>query len=342
MFKIKKLYINKGGIKSAEKDLISKIKSLDKLYCTNNICESLHSKISNYLGNSKVSKSAFRDKVNHILNEYYYKISNNIRYDYVTRTIIIIVNKYNLNNKIKFIDFKLFNRELQNTIGLMTDNININVVNELISSIEKCDFYNSIVNNDVLNVDDIEGNKQEIDDIDSEENFENNSISLDNNDIDISSLIENMNNLDFHINESNNNNSLVELENEKIILDENEKNSSSNLLNINNNLDLLKIKKERGDLLLFNLEISNNINLDLKKLLLDYKINIINEKEEKNSNNSIELDCDSNNNNIYLIIKIIIKKREKKLKKVNLKIRNIINLKKILFFQINRNEFLFY
>ena len=267
MFKIKKLYINKGGIKSAEKDLISKIKSLDKLYCTNNICESLHSKISNYLGNSKVSKSAFRDKVNHILNEYYYKISNNIRYDYVTRTIIIIVNKYNLNNKIKFIDFKLFNRELQNTIGLMTDNININVVNELISSIEKCDFYNSIVNNDVLNVDDIEGNKQEIDDIDSEENFENNSISLDSNDIDISSLIENMNNLDIHLNESNNINILVELENEKIILDEKEKDYLPNLLNNNSNLDLLKIKKERGCLILFNLEISNNINLDLKKFI---------------------------------------------------------------------------
>ena len=131
----------------------------------------------------------------------------------MTRTIIIIVNKYNLNNKIKFIDFKLFNRELQNTIGLMTDNININVVNELISSIEKCDFYNSIVNNDVLNVDDIEGNKQEIDDIDSEENFENNSISLDSNDIDISSLIENMKNLDIHLNESNNINILVEPEN---------------------------------------------------------------------------------------------------------------------------------
>ena len=180
-------------------------------------------------------------------------------------------------------------------------------------------------------MEDIEGKKQEIDDIDSEENFENNSISLDSNDIDISSLIENMNNLDIHLNESNNINILVELENEKIILDEKEKDYLPNLLNNNSNLDLLKIKKERGDLLLFNLEISNNINLDLKKLLLDYKINIINEKEEKNSNNSIELDCDSNNNNLF-DNKDNNKKKSKKTKKSQSKNKKYNKFKKNFIF----------
>ena len=46
---IKNNYINNEGNIQSENNLISKLKSLDKVYFTNNICETIHNKISKYL-----------------------------------------------------------------------------------------------------------------------------------------------------------------------------------------------------------------------------------------------------------------------------------------------------
>ena len=46
---LKNNYINNEGSIQSENNLISKLKSLDKVYFTNNICETIHSKISKYL-----------------------------------------------------------------------------------------------------------------------------------------------------------------------------------------------------------------------------------------------------------------------------------------------------
>lgn len=54
--KLKNTYITKKGNKSSEKDIISKIKSLGKVFLTNNICESNHSHISKFIENKSVSK----------------------------------------------------------------------------------------------------------------------------------------------------------------------------------------------------------------------------------------------------------------------------------------------
>ena len=40
-----------------------------------------------------------------------------VRKDYLTRTMIIIVEKYNLNNKTKFIEFKSFQKELKTSFS---------------------------------------------------------------------------------------------------------------------------------------------------------------------------------------------------------------------------------
>ena len=56
VLKCKNLYINKNGSEESKKILLSKLKSLNKLYFTNNICETIHSKISNYLPNLAVTK----------------------------------------------------------------------------------------------------------------------------------------------------------------------------------------------------------------------------------------------------------------------------------------------
>ena len=96
--------------------MISKLKYLDKVYITNNICEIIHSNISKYIGENKISKNTFRDTLNYILSEYSIKSKNNIRKDYVSRTIIYLIEKYELNENPKFLEYNLLNKELQNTI----------------------------------------------------------------------------------------------------------------------------------------------------------------------------------------------------------------------------------
>ena len=81
--KIKNLYVSKNGRRDAENNLISKLKSLEKIYFTNNICETIHSKISKYLGDNIISKNKFRDTLNFIKNDYPVNFKNNMRRDYV-------------------------------------------------------------------------------------------------------------------------------------------------------------------------------------------------------------------------------------------------------------------
>ena len=67
IIKCKNYFINNNGNNSSEKNLISKLKSLELVYFTNNICESIQSQISNYLPHNRVSKKAFKDTLNYII-----------------------------------------------------------------------------------------------------------------------------------------------------------------------------------------------------------------------------------------------------------------------------------
>ena len=57
--KCKNRYVNKRGDKESENLLYSKLKSLNLLYFTNNVCETVHSKISNHLPNGNITKNNF-------------------------------------------------------------------------------------------------------------------------------------------------------------------------------------------------------------------------------------------------------------------------------------------
>lgn len=93
ILKLKRFYKINNGNKNSEYNLVSKIKSLNKVYLTNNICETIHQKIANNLPNDHVAKNAFREAILHIFNLYIYKVKNSIRRDYITRTFIIIAFK---------------------------------------------------------------------------------------------------------------------------------------------------------------------------------------------------------------------------------------------------------
>ncbi len=77
--KLKNTYITKKGNKSSEKDIISKIKSLGKVFLTNNICESIHSYISKFIKNKSVSKSLLKETINYIINHYKYNLKKCVR-----------------------------------------------------------------------------------------------------------------------------------------------------------------------------------------------------------------------------------------------------------------------
>lgn len=69
------------------------------------------------------------------------------RRDYLTRTLIIIVLKYNLNNEPKFIEFEKFKEELEKTIALMTGTISMNLIDEILNDLDFIDEGVDIENN---------------------------------------------------------------------------------------------------------------------------------------------------------------------------------------------------
>jgi len=83
-----------------------------------------------------MSKSNFRETIKCILNNYLNNNKKLKRKDYITRTIIIIVEKYNLNEKPKYIDYNTFKKEFEVTVSLMTKKVNVNCVDEFYNYIE--------------------------------------------------------------------------------------------------------------------------------------------------------------------------------------------------------------
>lgn len=110
VIKLENNYINKNGNKDSENKLISILKSLNKVYLTNNICESIHAKIAKHIPESKITKNSFRDTIDFIIKDYNVHMANCIRKDYISRTLIIITEKYNLNGDRKIIDYETYNK----------------------------------------------------------------------------------------------------------------------------------------------------------------------------------------------------------------------------------------
>ena len=91
---------------------MDKLKGLKLLFFSNNIFETIHNKIANHLPNSRTTKNNFKDTIKYILNTYSFKKNQFVRKDYITRTLIIIIEKFNINNEPKFIKYDLFKKEL--------------------------------------------------------------------------------------------------------------------------------------------------------------------------------------------------------------------------------------
>lgn len=149
LIKFKNNYKIKNGNKQSEKLLLDKLKGLNLLFFTNNICETILNKIANHLPNSRMTKNNFKDTIKYILNTYSFKKNKFVRKDYITRTLIII-EKFNINNEPKFINYDLFKKELELTIGFMTGKENISIIDEIIGTIYELEKDEDSGNNKII------------------------------------------------------------------------------------------------------------------------------------------------------------------------------------------------
>ena len=123
---------------------------------------------------------------------------------------LYIVLKYQLNLKTQFIKYTTFIKELQDTISLLTGNIKIDVVQEIIKFIENIDLYDNNNDNEI-EMEDIEEIDIDNNQYSSEKSdIENNNDSLESLDNNTSSLIEERNNIDLSLDDSFDNNKLIE------------------------------------------------------------------------------------------------------------------------------------
>ena len=113
-------------------------KAQSHFYSTNNIAEALHNKLALYIPNKKVSNINFITSINNVINKYEIKKEEQIRKDYITKTLIIIANKLKY-GKYKWISIVEFLNYDKNVINDINNNITINALNELINAVNNLD-----------------------------------------------------------------------------------------------------------------------------------------------------------------------------------------------------------
>ena len=114
-------------------------------YTTNNIAESLHSKLTLYLPNKKITNNNIISMRNVILN-YETKINTIKRKDYITKSLICKAKTLQ-KNKYKWLSYDDIVELEKKTINEENKDININIVEELIKSINNINLDNENSNN---------------------------------------------------------------------------------------------------------------------------------------------------------------------------------------------------
>ena len=127
---------------------------LKNFYVTNNIAESLHSKINKYLPRNHTSAENFVITMKKVFIDNSIKNNNIIRYDIKTRAIIQIIKDFDLNNETKWIQYKDFKNYEKNCIKNINNNFNDSDINNIYKDInyyleEISNNEESLVSNDI-------------------------------------------------------------------------------------------------------------------------------------------------------------------------------------------------
>ena len=111
-------FINGNRINGYKSFILDKLKEykinksfidyLNKLYLTNNIIECLNSKINKFTGKYIPSKINFISSMKNIILNDTIKYDNYKRYDHISKSLILLIEKENLNNDYKWISYDTF------------------------------------------------------------------------------------------------------------------------------------------------------------------------------------------------------------------------------------------
>ena len=178
-------------------------KYLERIYFTNNVIESFNAKINSYLPKKLTSNYDFINSMTKILINTMNINENIIRHDYVSKTLIKLINKYKINEKPKWISYREYIEENKNITKKGSLNIDENSLNELINLINDLDIdkYNKLEDNLDIKSDDYESDNESLN------NNKDLDIASDNNSIEdslIEDIDEGIKKLKININESEN------------------------------------------------------------------------------------------------------------------------------------------
>lgn len=150
---------------------------LDKLYTTNNICESLNGKLSFYLPKKSANNYNFVSAISNILSNSLMDQPKTIyRKDYKTKSLIELIDDLDFNNNLSWISYEVIKKYLKKIINEKQDNQSEEQIQKIINFILEEDDERLEFNNDNL---DKEG--KEINNLDEDE--KQNVEELINNDV---------------------------------------------------------------------------------------------------------------------------------------------------------------
>ena len=109
---------------------------LDKFYTTNNICESLYSKLSFYLPKKPTNNFNFVESVsNMVCNEILNKDKKLYRKHFKTKCLIKIINDTDYNNNLSWISYDIIKNNLKTIINENFENQSENDIEKIINYI---------------------------------------------------------------------------------------------------------------------------------------------------------------------------------------------------------------
>ena len=166
-------------------------KILEKFYATNNISESLHSKLNYYTPKAAINSEQFVSSLRKIFLDNTIKTDCIKRNDFKTRAIIKIIQDLDLNNEPQWLDFKIFYKYENQIIKNINQNLNefeIDKIYKEINELCESNIYQNISENNEIIIDDDTKKKAHMNEDDNQIEEEDlndfsDSISIDQEDI---------------------------------------------------------------------------------------------------------------------------------------------------------------
>ena len=128
----------------------------ERIYLTNNICKYLNGKIRYYLNKKPTNNLDFVTCINKLFTNSKFKEEDIIRHDFVTRTLICIINKFNLNINPKWKTYEKYIEVHKNIIKDNSYNLNNDDLTKLINLINNLNIIDN--NNNIENQSDNNNN----------------------------------------------------------------------------------------------------------------------------------------------------------------------------------------